>query len=101
MLTEEIVIETGNLEIRMGFVIVVHDRQQTFKSLLDDFDVATNELVGIVDLVADAADQLAQGGQLVGLLKLLLIGFLIGDIPKKLDDSIDLVLLTKNRHRVG
>ena len=97
VLTKEVVLQSGDLEVWMTRLVFVDDRQDVVKCLLDDLDIAPDELVGVVDFVADSADQLTQGCQLVRLLQLLLVDLPVGDVPEELDDAVDLMIFVEDR----
>ncbi len=93
---EEVVLEARYPEVGMLGVVVVDDGQHVFERLSEDLDVAPYELVRVVDLVPDAADELAQRRELVGLLQLPLVGLLEGDVAVELDDALDLLLAAEH-----
>jgi len=77
-------------------MILVNDGQHIVEGLLNDFDVPTDKLVWIVDFMADAAHKLADGRQLVGLLKLLFIIFFFCDVPVEFGDPLDFFVFIKH-----
>jgi len=88
----EIVVELRHLELGVRGYVAVDDGKQVLEGLLQYLDVSADELVRVVDLVADAADQLPQGGELVRLLELLLVRLLERNVAVELHDAVDLAL---------